>query len=279
MDASRPVTLKPASGFSATIRTSPAASAGVIRLVGVKYFTIDGSNNGTNSRDLTIKFQSNLTTTSAVIVINPSATITSDNITIKNCNIVGFSTNTTSPTAYGIYMGGTTVPSVPSIGQNDSNSFENNYIQAVNFGIYLRGLATGNRDNLNRVVGNLIGGTVAPNGATTDSMTYVGFATANAAGVWFTGQNNILIDSNEIRNHISNTAYGYSGIFATTTGQFNTNVTISRNRIHDLTYLGTGGWGEYGMRLNLGSSTLQNYDIFNNQIWNIRSDGGWQVLL
>ena len=273
MDASRPVTLKPASGFSATIRTSPAASAGVIRLVGVKYFTIDGSNNGTNSRDLTIKFQSNLTTTSAVIVINPSATITSDNITIKNCNIVGFSTNTTSPTAYGIYMGGTTVPSVPSIGQNDSNSFENNYIQAVNFGIYLRGLATGNRDNLNRVVGNLIGGTVAPNGATTDSMTYVGFATANAAGVWFTGQNNILIDSNEIRNHISNTAYGYSGIFATTTGQFNTNVTISRNRIHDLTYLGTGGWGEYGMRLNLGSSTLQNYDIFNNQIWNIRSDG------
>ncbi|MFY7885651.1 MAG: beta strand repeat-containing protein, partial [Dolichospermum sp.] len=273
MDVSRPVILKPASGFSATIRTSPAASAGVIRFAGVKYFTIDGSNNGTSSRDLTIKFQSNLATTSAVIVINPSATITSDNITIKNCNIVGYSTNTTSPTAYGIYLGGTTVPSVPSIGQNDSNNFENNYIQAVNFGIYLRGLATGNRDNLNRVVGNLIGGTVAPNGTATDSMTYVGFATVNAAGVWFTGQNNLLIDSNEIRNHISNTAYGFSGIFSTTTGQFNTNITISRNRIHDLTYLGTGGWGEYGMRLNVGSSTLQNFDIFNNQIWNIRSDG------
>ncbi len=273
MDASRPIVLKPASGFSTTIRTSPVASAGVIRLVGVKYFTIDGSNNGTTSRDLTIKFQSNLTLTSAVIVINPSATITSDNITIKNCNIVGFSTNTSCPTAYGIYLGGTTVPSVPSIGQNDSNSFENNYIQAVNFGIYLRGLATGNRDNLNRVTGNLIGGTIAPNGPATDSMTFVGFATANAAGVWFTGQNNILIDSNQIRNHVSNTAYGFSGIFATTTGQFNTNVTISRNRIHDLTYLGTGGWGEYGMRLNLGISTLQNYDIFNNQIWNIRTDG------
>jgi hypothetical protein len=273
MDASRPVVLKPASGFSTTIRTSPAASAGVIRLVGVKYFTIDGSNSGTNSRDLTIKFQSNLATTSAVIVINPSATITSDNITIKNCNIVGFSTNTTSPTGYGIYLGGTTVPSVPSIGQNDSNSFENNYIQAVNFGIYLRGLASGNRDNLNRVAGNLIGGTVPPNGPTTDSLTFVGFATANGAGIWFTGQNSLLIDSNEIRNHISTTGYGFSGIFATTTGQFSTNVTISRNRIHDLTYTGTGGWGEYGMRLNLGSGTLQNFDIFNNQIWNIKSDG------
>ena len=137
-------------------------------------------------------------------------------------------------------MGGATVPSVPSIGQNDSNTFENNYIQAVNFGIYIRGIATGTRDELNKIVGNTIGGTIAPNGSTLDSLTYIGFSMVSAAGIWFTGQSNILIDNNIIRNHLSTSSNNFSGIFGNRVGLFNSNVTISRNKIYDLQYTGTG---------------------------------------
>jgi hypothetical protein len=68
--------------------------------------------------------------------------------------------------------------------------------------------------------------------------------------------------------------YGFRGIDMTLTTQVSTNITISRNSISNIRYTGTGVWGSFGMRINLGSSINNlGYNIFNNAIWNISTDG------
>ena len=62
-----------------------------------KYVTIDGSNNGTNTRNLTI---TNTNNNSAVVVhIGSNGTTAVQNVTIKNCNLVDGTNNDLSYTS------------------------------------------------------------------------------------------------------------------------------------------------------------------------------------
>ncbi|MGB9664716.1 MAG: hypothetical protein ACPL25_07340, partial [Ignavibacteria bacterium] len=59
------------------------------------------------------------------------------------------------------------------------------------------------------------------------------------------------------------------GIYITT-GVINT--VISKNRIHNIAYTGTGGYGGWGMYVNTGNSS-SNLTIHNNVIYEIKGDG------
>lgn len=273
MDASRPIVLRPGSGQTPTISTAPGASTGVIHFTGASFFTIDGSNNGTNSRDLTIRTTATATTNTVVSLV-PTSSSSCQGITVKSCVLVGYSTTTAVSSQSGIYLGGATVPSAAARGGNNNNYFYNNYIQAVRSGIYLRGTNVSTTlDSNNIVKSNLIGGTIGT-GGTSPTTFFGGVSTIDLAnGILVNSQNYCLIDSNVIRNNVQANYYAIGinvACFAAT--GLNTNVTVSNNRISDIIYSGTGGYGVNGMRIGSGTSTANNINVFNNFIWNIACD-------
>lgn len=269
MNVGTPIILRPGFGMTPTISTTLATNNAVIRFNGARFFTIDGSNSGTNSRDLTIT-TSSTTASNALVGLTPTATSSCKFITVKNCNLVGNSSTSAINTAYGIYLGGATIPGAALIASNDSNRFENNFIGAVRTGVYLRGIGTGTRDNFNVVYANNIGGDI-PLGSSTPT-NFIGGANSQS-GVYLASQNLAVIDSNVIKNSLP-AFYAFMGIDMTLTTQVSTNISISRNSISNIRYSGSGVWGSYGMRINLGASVNNlGHNIFNNAIWNISTDG------
>ncbi|MBP9179590.1 MAG: T9SS type A sorting domain-containing protein [Bacteroidia bacterium] len=143
------VTIKPASGVDATI-TGNASS--ILSLNGADFVTIDGSNSGTSSRNLSI-INSNTASSSVVLLASLGTAAGATNNTIKNCNISNGATNVVT---YGISIGGATPGSTGA--DNDNNTVQNNIIGTVTTGIYAIGTSsgsTGGNDNLN-ISGNTV---------------------------------------------------------------------------------------------------------------------------
>jgi hypothetical protein len=274
MGSATPIVLKPASGQTPTITTSPAANSAVIRFNGAKYFTIDGSNNGSTSRNLTIAVNtSNTLTTTRIIDLVPTGTSTCKFITVKNTNLLGSSSTSTIYTYAGIYLGsGTASPGAAALNGNDSNTFQNNVIGAIQNGIFLRGTnATGQYDTYNRVLDNVIGGTVAPGGSQNTNF-FGGVATVS--GIYLNSQQKALIQGNTVRNSIQ-TYYYARGIHLealSSGGASNKDITINANRIYNLVYSGTGLWANHGIRVQINNNTANNILITNNFIANIAAD-------
>ncbi len=275
MSPVRPIILKPAAGQTPTISTAPAANAAVIRLNGVSWFTIDGSNNGTNSQDLTITTTSTTTTVRLVDLI-PTATNPTKLNVIRNVRLRGNSSTTAINTLYGIYLGLGTGTGAALAGNNDSNLFQNNLIEAVRNGIYLRGTNNSTMDRFNRVINNTIGGTVGPNSGS--PITFIGgvSATDGTFGIFYNSQSNGIISNNLIRNNVQANYY-FRGIGVeslSATGSGNNNILIEKNRIHNIIYNGTGGYGMNGIRIELNSAnTPSSIRVQNNMLWNLSSDG------
>ncbi len=139
------LTIKPGSGFTASISGSLASGA-LIRLNGASYIIIDGSNNGSTSRDLTIT-NTNVTAPTAVALVSLGTGLGATNNVIKNCNI---STGAQTTLGYGVSIGGSTPGT--SGADNDINTIQNNSFTASAVSIYAIGTATGSaggNDNLN----------------------------------------------------------------------------------------------------------------------------------
>ena len=273
MSAATPIVLKPASGQSPTISTAPGATSAVIRLNGVKYFTIDGSNNGTSSRDLTITTTST-TTTVRLIDFIPTSTSSCKLNTVKNINLLGNSTTTGINTYVGIYLGsGTGTPGAALLTGNDSNLFQNNVIEAVRNGIYLRGTNTATQyDVYNRVINNTIGGTIAPGGA--QKTTFFG-GVSTVSGIYLNSQKNALVEGNTVRNSIPGNYYA-RGIHLdalASGGSANKDVIINANNIYNLVYNGISGYANHGIRVQTNNNTTNNIRITNNFVSNIAADG------
>lgn len=273
MSAATPIVLKPASGQTPTISTAPGATSGVFRFSGIKYFTIDGSNNGTSSRDLTITTTST-TTTVRLIDFIPTSTSSCKLNTVKNVNLLGNSTTTGINTYVGIYLGsGTGTPGAALLTGNDSNLFQNNVIEAVRNGIYLRGTNTANQyDVYNRVINNTIGGTIAPGGA--QKTTFFG-GVSTVSGIYLNSQKNALVEGNTVRNSMPGNYYA-RGIHLdalASGGSANKDVTINANNIYNLVYNGTSGYANHGIRVQTNNNTANNIRITNNFVSNIAADG------
>jgi PKD repeat protein len=281
MGPNRPITLRPNASRNDTIRTSSAvvypAHSSVIRFNGAQHFTIDGSNNGTNSRNLTIMLPSNATASTLKVVDMVSTTgVANTNNGVRNTIIIGNSNASNVNTFAGIYMGGvTTTPTNPLISRNDNNTFDNNMISAVRYGIYLRGLsaaATGTQDRNNQVTNNIIGGLVAPGGGVPTDYFGSSSAAIDAAGILFTAQSQGLIEGNTIRNNIR-TGLSPKGIelnAVSGTNAVDDNIAIRRNNIYNII---TNQTAAYGILISLGTATNRNIEITNNSIAGIEAKG------
>lgn len=241
--------IKPATAVTATLSGSSAAA--LIKLNGADYVTIDGSNSGGTTRELTIS-NSNTGTTSAVIWLgSASASDGATNNTVKNCIITG---NTPTTTLAGIITSsGTTIGAVAA-SANAGNTYQNNVINTCSYGIAVVGTSTG--DSATTISGNLIGSATAGN-----KMGFRGIFVSNQTGV--TVANNTIFG---VTTSGTSTTSGIIVVGAISGGR------INANKISDIKNTSTSGYGCNGIFLN-ATSTASNFTVSNNFIYDIAGYG------
>ena len=154
--ATNTVTIKPASANTVTINPAVGSSTSIFKLNGASYIIIDGSNNGTSSRDMTITNSSTTGPNAVVWVASNGTGLGSTNSTVKNCNITGG--NSTGTATYGVFVGGSSIVAAGTGADNDNVTIQNNVITGATIGVYANGTAsvsTGGLDSLT-VTGNNI---------------------------------------------------------------------------------------------------------------------------
>ena len=148
--SSNRITIKPASGTSPVI--SGSSPSCVLTLAGADFVVVDGSNNGTSTRDLTIE-NTNTGTNSAVVCLQsvPGPDGASNN-TLKNVDVRG---SGSTQTLFGIFSGGPGSPSLSNFGTgNSSNTFDNNLIEKAQYGIASQGAAANSKNSSNAFLRN-----------------------------------------------------------------------------------------------------------------------------
>lgn len=246
------VLIQPATGVNATITS--ASTVATIKFNGADNVTINGSNNGSSSRNLTISntFVATTGTTPVVLWVSSTATDGSENITLRNTNFAGSSG---TGTIGGVIVSGTTLGAA-EVPNNNFSAINNTFIRAQN-GIFLVGNAT-NTDTGWIVRNNEIGSTV-----TADKMLFRGIAVQNAKNFEVSGN---VIKGVALPATSTNTTQGIL------VGAAVTNGSIFNNRISDIKQPNTAGYGAVGLYINSGSAT-SNLLIYNNVINDIAGTG------
>lgn len=165
------VTLKPATGNNAVIRI-PAArgETDILRVDHGNYFILDGSNNGSTSRNLTIDAESGSLSRYGVNILGGIGYVNS--IIIKNCHIIG-ATNTTATT--GINCGSSSAPFA-----SEDLLVANNLIEKCANGIIIGSNALYHAGTIIR--DNVIGSTLHENFVTCVGIQVSGIATGQISG-------------------------------------------------------------------------------------------------
>ncbi len=260
------LTIRPAAGVTTVLSGSTAASSALIKISGADNVIIDGSNNGTNTRDLTIQNNSTSANTSAIWISSLGTGLGAENITIKNTNIMAGSN--TVATIHGIYVGGTTITTSATGDDNDNLTIQNNSINKAYYGIYAAAGATGVNDNLT-IKGNSIG---SDNAA--DYIRFRGLRVLNAS--------NALIDGNTIFNIVTTATQARAMEF----GSGFISSVISNNIIKDISFTDAAGFSAgKGITLSSGTATA-NVTVQNNMISGLKGTGSstasnnaWGIML
>ncbi len=243
-DATHTLTIRPDAGITAAI-TGSVASGAVIKVLG-KYVTIDGSNNGSTTRDLTI---TNSSATTPIVVWMGSTGVTPiTNINLKNCILVN-GVNTSS--AVVILDGASTA----AAGYFNNITIQNNNVQKAYIGIYSNAVvATGNGSGL---------------GINSNDLSTTGANAIRYIGVYVQGADGATVQGNTIGNFDGTNNEDDKGIwFATGT----VNSTASENKVFNLNYTGTGGYGGHGIYVSSVTASA-NDRVINNMIANLSGDG------
>lgn len=244
--------IKPATGVTATITsTDPVAT---IKLNGADNVTIDGSNNGTSTRNLTISnsFVAVTGTTPVVLWVSSTSADGAVNVTIRNTNFAGSSA---TGTIGNIIVSGTTLGAAEFPNDNFS-AINNTFIRAQN-GIFAVGNAT-NTDTGWIIRNNIIGSTNVA-----DKMLFRGISVQNAK--------NFEISGNTVTGvALPATSTGITqGILV---GAAVSNGTVFKNRISDIKQPNAGGYGAVGLYLN-SNIAASNILVYNNVINDIAGTG------
>ena len=264
------VKIKPAAGNTVTITASLAAAASsVFILNGASFVTIDGSNNGTSSRDLTIT-NNNTSASSAVIWLQTTTgAVAATNNVIKNANLVGTSTTATPATLIGVGSGSSTI-SITSTGTgNNNNQYQNCNISKTQYGIYSGGASAANKNTGTVITQNLMNA-ASPNNITTGGI-LVNFENA----VQITQNNIDNVIKHDGTNGTTTTAFGIAlgvvpnNTVTTFTGSDVTNATVTGNKIGVVLQLNSTGYSAFGIVVN--SVTSGTTRVANNMISGIRA--------
>ncbi|MBS1782856.1 MAG: hypothetical protein JSS78_07305, partial [Bacteroidetes bacterium] len=241
--ASNTLTIKPDVGVTPTI--SGSVSDAILKLNGANYVILDGSNNGTSSRDLTIS-NTNSGSSAAIAITSLGLGQGATNNVVKNCVL---STYASAIPGYGISMSGSTLGSIGS--DNDNNTIQNNIITGGTVGIYASGSASvsaGGLDNL-----SVIGNNVTIN--TTSS-------TAYGIEVAYGLTSSIAQNTISVTTSASNQPVGIS----VETGFVSSSIT--RNMITKVVTTNTGGYGGRGLTVGTGTASSA-LTIANNVIYGV----------
>ncbi|MFC2136826.1 choice-of-anchor Q domain-containing protein [Bacteroidota bacterium] len=240
-NANNTITIKPASNITPIITISDITAMHGIMLNETNYFIIDGSNNNSDSRDLTFKFQSVQNSAQVFYLYAFSSCQYNE---IENCNIIGNDNNQ-------IGIGSNTYQDI------SYNKFENNHIYNLGSGIKIYGYDLASHATSNEISHNLIG--------------HNNFdSTVAAIGIGIYYQDSCIVIGNEVFNITSATGAQRYGIYVNE----NSNLIISSNYIHDITQpssvLSFSTAGIYASYTNNATNTI----IENNMISHIAGDPG-----
>ncbi len=234
-----PITVKPAAGATVVINVAPQSysNRAAILIDSTQYVTIDGSNAGTNSRNMTINALG-VIGARGVRIINGSL-----NATIKNCIVRTGWTPATDSTIYrGIEV------TVSGGGGNCHNALvDNNLVRNAGAGIMVNGVS-----NTDSLLGLIIRNNVV------DSVSSRGIYT-------FQGIMGSKIYNNDIAVNVGQVQANFNlyGIYLGGGCDF---CRVYNNKLHDMDIAYTGTTANYGIAAILGTSN-QNHGgnvIYNN---------------
>ncbi|MBX7046260.1 MAG: T9SS type A sorting domain-containing protein [Ignavibacteria bacterium] len=249
--ASNTLKIRPAAGVNVAI-TSTQASLPILKTIGLSYFTIDGNPFGAESLTIT----NNSATAPLGIHLSSSGTTAITQDTIKNLTTVCGLNSGTTLTAVGI-----------SISDQAAGGFSNGYgngivvsnctMQKTMYGVLCSGGSVVGTANMTNI--SFIGNNLATSGA--NQIAYCGLA--------MQGTNGGLISQNTIANFENATGQDDRAIWLPTAAK---NIVVERNNINSLGYVGTGGYGNYGVLVTTGETACNNI-IRNNVIADLWGDG------
>ena len=212
----------------------------LINLNGANHVTIDGSTDGTSSRDLTINNTGPGAANAVVWLQSVGGVGGAANNIVKNVNLVG---NTT--TLVGIGAGSNTI-SITSAGLgNNNNTFQNCNISRTQYGIYSGGASVANSNTGNVISGNLMN-TPPPN-----NVSVGGILVRFERGVQITGN---AISGMSFSSSFTPTTFGIAlgATPANTTTNFTgndvTDAAVTRNSIGAVSQSGAGS--SFGIIVN-----------------------------
>lgn len=235
------LTIVPASGINATI--SGTSTSALVVLNGSDYVIINGSNNNTTSRNLSITNTNTSATTAAVLISSLGNAAGATNNEIRNVN---FTSSSTSNLTYAISIGGSSV----AVGgaDNDNNTVSGNSFSNFGVGVYAAGVSGGVMDNL----------TISTN---THSLSG---STASPVFCRVIFADNSLVSQNSISIITSN---GSSPVGISIENNVS-NSRVNSNLISQCATTSTGGWGARGIVVGTGI-TGSNITLANNVIYNV----------
>lgn len=239
------IVIRPGAGTRPTV-TGSIGFASLIRLYGASNVEIDGSNNGTDSRDLTFH---NTSPNSPVVLhigsVGAAGLLT--NVMIKNLIIINGSKST-----HAILAGDANAFNQP--GNFTDLSIVNNDVRNAFIGIYIYGIAGGSNRNV-QVKNN--------------DLNVAGMQSIGNVGIYAGGVNGIRIDNNRIGNFDDSKHEDDYGIWL---AQGTRNAIVVNNTISNLKYTLTSSNAPEGMYVSL-SETAAGLIIENNTINNLSSSG------
>ena len=238
------LTVKPGTGTTPTV-TGNLGNAAVIRLNGSNNVTIDGSNNGSSSRDLTV---SNTATTSTnVLVVGSVGTTPINNVTVKNNILINGSNTSTN-----FIIGDASVAGNP--GYFSNITIQNNDIRKAYIGLYMYAVVSALNNNV----------TVSDN-----SLDGSGSDALRLVGIYGQGVDGLTISNNNVGNFSATEPEFDRAIWLATATK---NATISGNTISGLSYSGTSSYAPIGINVSPGISNA-NISVTNNTVSNFTSSG------
>lgn len=260
------LTIKPASGTSPTITGSFVGT--LLTLNGVNNVIVDGSNNGTTSRNLTI-INTNSTSASSTIIVNGGSTYN----TIKNCVLKGSGNQSTGAV---VVLGSTANGSI----SNSNNTIQNNEItKGINtpfVGILNNGNGAYPNEN-NLIHGNLIYDipTAIRINANTLNNTYsnneITQTTSVSANIYGFNLGATNISGEKLLGNYIHDLFGTNVYAFNLNGYTSTALTIANNIIN----LGGNSTTIYGIYDGVTTSSMS-YNVYYNTIL-ISGDGGGQT--
>lgn len=241
------LTIKPNTGANPVISGS-LTGTGILRFIGFSHAVIDGSNNGTNSRNLTFSNVSSQHNSFVISVTTNPTGESSTNITLKNTIISGNIDDITKET-YLVVLG-----QFAGINMGGYNNIliHNNWLKRAKTAMDIYGGNTKRNQNIT-ISNNTIG--------SADPLDYI-----TRVGIYFRLTNNMLISGNEIMgpadgsDAVAQIGLGFS--------ESCTNIKITGNKIHSWV---SNGMGSIGIKCDNNDISTPT-EISNNEIYNI---GAW----